>query len=584
MVTSTQRRTDASRRLIAMATMLMLWPALAVSRGAAPSAAALHLSLIVRGAQGAAEATAAAVRDAGGAVVRRLDIIDGVLADIAATDLGRLASDPRVRMITEDGPVHLAAARWNPTKDTGSAYDTTLMSGAQAYWRAGYTGQGIDVAVLDSGVAPVEGLSAPGKVLNGPDLSAESQAPNLRYLDTFGHGTHIAGIIAGRDTAAVAGQYAGDSADFIGMAPDARIVSIKVADSWGQTDVSQVLAGIDWVVQHHADPGLNIRVLNLSFGTDSYQSYLVDPLSYAAETAWHSGVVVVAATGNAGWKTGVLDPASNPYVIAVGATDAHGTTTLADDTVATFSSGGDGYRNPDLIAPGSHIVSLRDPGSHLDLAYPSAVVAGRFFRGSGTSQATGVVSGAAALVLSQHPLFTVDQVKALLTGTASALPGQPAGLAGAGELNLNTALTALPPLTAVQVWAPSTGTGSIEGARGSVHLTWNSVQLSGEVDIFGSPISTSTLASQLTNGQAWARGTFNGVAWTGDGWLDNEWACTTWTASSWSGDQWSGNQWSGNQWSGNQWSGNQWSGNQWSGNQWSGNQWSGNQWSSASWD
>src|SRR5438045_846718 len=174
----------------------------------------------------------------------------------------------------------------------GSMYNVDRITGATTYWSHGYTGQGVDVALIDSGVAPVNGLTAPGKVVAGPDLSFESQASNLQYLDTFGHGTHLAGIIAGRSDAAVPGSYLTDTTDFLGIAPDARIVSIKVADSHGAADVSQVIAAIDWVVQHRTDNGMNIRVLNLSYGTRTSQGYTIDPLAFAAEQAWKAGVVV----------------------------------------------------------------------------------------------------------------------------------------------------------------------------------------------------------------------------------------------------------------------------------------------------
>ena len=136
-------------------------------------------------------------------------------------------------------------AAYTPTTDAGSLDTTTMATGAQAYWKAGYTGKGVDVAVIDTGTAPVPGLSTAGKIVNGPDLSFESQAPNLRYLDTYGHGTHMAGIIAGRADTAISGKYAGDTSNFLGMAPDARIVSVKVADAMGAADVSQIIAGID---------------------------------------------------------------------------------------------------------------------------------------------------------------------------------------------------------------------------------------------------------------------------------------------------------------------------------------------------
>ena len=244
----------------------------------------------------------------------------------------------------------------------------------------------------------VDGLSAPGKVVNGPDLSFESQADNLRYLDSNGHGTFMAGIIAGRDNSVTSPSQAGPN-QFLGMAPDARVVSVKVGDAFGATDTSQVIAAIDWVVKHRNDNGLNIRVLNLSFGTDGTQSYALDPMAYAAETAWRKGIVVVTSAGNDGYGSSALnDPAYDPYLMAVGAVDLNGTTNHSDDTVPAWSSTGDGVRNPDLVAPGVSIVSLRDPASQIDQAYPSAVVGTRFFRGSGTSQAAAMVSGAVALI------------------------------------------------------------------------------------------------------------------------------------------------------------------------------------------
>jgi len=160
----------------------------------------------------------------------------------------------------------------------------------------------------------------------------------------------MASLIAGRDNEATT-PYTSQPGAFLGMAPDARVVSIKVADSHGIADVSQILAGIDWAVQNAHSNGLNIRVMNLSFGTNATQSYVLDPLSFAAETAWHQGIVVVASTGNAGWKNGVNNPAEDPFVIAVGAADTHGSMSMASHTVAAFSSGGDQTRNPDLVAP-----------------------------------------------------------------------------------------------------------------------------------------------------------------------------------------------------------------------------------------
>ena len=229
--------------------------------------------------------------------------------------------------IAMSGPA-AAAPGYDATSDVNSMYNTTLYTGVRNWWKAGYTGDGVDVAVIDTGVTPVDGLADPGKIVYGPDLSLDAPADNLHNLDANGHGTFMAGIIAGRGSGADPGSYAGDQTNFLGVAPDARIVSVKVGASDGSVDVSQVIAAIDWVVQHRNDNGLNIRVLNLSYGTDSAQPYQVDPLAYAVEQAWKAGIFVVAATGNAGYqfKTGTLaDPAYDPKIFAVGATDAQGT-------------------------------------------------------------------------------------------------------------------------------------------------------------------------------------------------------------------------------------------------------------------
>src|SRR4029453_4060035 len=234
----------------------------------------------------------------------------------------------------------------------------------------------------------------PGKVINGPDLSFESQNPELATIDSYGHGTHMAGSSAGNDTTTTAGVP-----KFPGIAPGANLISLKVAAANGATDVSQVIAAIDWVVTHRSDPGLNIRVMNLSFGTDSTQDTRLDPLSYAVEAAWRKGIVVVVSVGNDGASaTRVTMPAANPYVIAVGAADEHGTAARTDDTVAPYSSRGSSVRHADVLAAGSSVISLRTPGSFIDENYPEARVADaagdvRFLRGSGTSQAAAVVSG-----------------------------------------------------------------------------------------------------------------------------------------------------------------------------------------------
>ena len=471
-------------------------------------------------------------------------------------------------------PAASLASSYDAATDMNSMFNTTQYTGAQAWWSAGYTGAGVDVAVIDTGVSPVDGLSAPGKVIHGPDLSFESQSETYRYVDTNGHGTFLAGIIAGRGSGAVAGSYGGDSTNFLGVAPDARILSVKVSVADGSVDVSQVIAAIDWVVQHRSDNGMNIRVLNLSYGTDSPQSYLVDPLAFAVEQAWKAGIFVVTPTGNAGYafKTGTLtNPAFDPKIFAVGASDSMGTATQSDDVVASFSSTGSNARTPDVVAPGSHLVSLRVPGSYIDQVFgATGVVSSTLFRGSGTSEAAAFVSGAAALVIQQRPTISPDALKRLFIYNARGLPGFSSLKQGAGEVDLGRMLTA-PTSNPPAQWKTidwSTGTGSLELSRGTEHLIRDGVPLIGSIDIFGHPFDSAAMAVLEAAGNSWSGGIWNG---------------STWTGSSWSGNSWSGSSWSGNSWSGNSWSGNSWSGNSWSGNSWSGNSWSGNSWSSSNW-
>ena len=285
----------------------------------------------------------------------------------------------------------------------------------------------------------------------------------------------------------------------MGMAPNAQIVSLKVANALGQTTVAQVLSAISWVVQHQNS--LNIGVLNLSYGTDTNAPYVLDPLAYAAEQAWLSGIVVVVAAGNEGnYSDGLEDPAIDPYVIAVGAADTENTTNVRNDQPASFTSEGDGTRNPDLAAPGTHIVSLRDPGSFVDDAFGSvADIGSRFFLGSGTSQAAAIVSGAAALLLSQRPNLTPDQVKALLVGNTSPIRGN-ALLTGSGELNLASVLNAPVPTpnAAAQNWPTSNG------------------------------------------GRSNGRFSSDGASWSGASWSGASWSGASWSGASWSGASWSG--------------------------------------------
>jgi serine protease AprX len=275
-----------------------------------------------------------------------------------------------------------------------------------------------------------------------------------------------------------------------------------VGASDGSADVSQVIAAIDWVSQHARDPGLNIRVLNLSYGTDGKQDYHSDPLAYAAQAAWRKGVLVVVAGGNDGTANAELaNPASDGNLLAVGAEDPQGTLPVLDDTVPAFANRGTGSRHVDIVAPGVHILGVRVPNGLIDQSYPSARVGTRFFRGSGTSQATAVVSGAAALLFQRYPTLTPQQAKMILSYGATWLAKGTTTNAGAGVVNVASAMTlaasALTRALAATTTATfGTGKGSLERARGSAHVAMDGATLTGEKDIFGATWSASVNGAQ----------------------------------------------------------------------------------------
>ncbi len=478
---------------------------------------------------------------------------------------------------TVDGVVGVLQAGWDDDARTPPIPMSMVADaiGADDLWRQGQDGRGVDVAVIDTGMVPVEGLDGAGKVVNGPDLSFESQSDDLRYLDGFGHGTHMAGIIAGSD---------GADGGFRGIAPGARLVNLRVGTHDGAVDVSQVIAAIDWVVQHRRSDGLNIRVLNLSFGTDGVQPASVDPLAHAVEVAWRSGIVVVVGAGNDGSSRAVLsNPATDRYVLAVGAVDLVGTPSALDDVVAPFSSRTSSGRTVDVVAPGVSLMGLRNPGSTIDREHPNAVVDQRYFRGSGTSQAAAVTSGAAALLLQGRPSLTPDDVKRVLTASATPLLGQDGRAAGSGRIDVLAASRTRPGRSA-QTWSTSRGTGSLEQARGTSHVADDGVELRGEVDIFGRAWNGAAWAASASAGTSWNGGSWNGSEWTGTCWCETSWAGESWEGRSWTGRSWTGRSWTGRSWTGRSWTGRSWTDEEWTGRSWTGRSWTGRSWTAAGWE
>jgi serine protease AprX len=473
---------------------------------------------------------------------------------------------------------------WDASKDLGSMYSLTKGIGAQDAWLRGATGKDVTVALIDTGVVGVPGLDKDDKVIDGPDLSFESQSAGTRYLDGFGHGTHLAGIIAGQDDGYDPKKP--KSAQFAGVAPEATLLNMKVATGDGGADVSQVIAAIDWVVEHRDDEGMNVRVINLSYGTASEQGWQVDPLARAVENAWNHDILVVAAAGNDGLDApSLLMPAVDPHILAVGASDHRGSEAKADDVVAEFTNGGSAARRSDVLAPGKSVVSLRVPSSFVDAAHPEGRLArdaaGRFFRGSGTSQAAAVVSGEAALLFSAQPKLTAAQAKAVLMQTAAPLAGSnPAQ--GRGVTDIGAAVSLVKSkvsLPSSRLALPgSTGLGSLEASRGGEHVVDPETgdALTGEVDALGSPWRPLAWVTAQATDSSWVKGVWNNKTWTGTKWAKKQFQSATWTGSSWSRVPWAAHTWSVDQFQARSWRGNSWKARSWRGDSWVARSWRGN--------
>jgi len=484
-------------------------------------------------------------------------------ATVGAGAPGALAAEPVPPAHTPSGASNWQSSNWTSTSTATKVSDVATQIGAAS---SGADGTGVGVALIDTGVIQVPGLPS-AQIVNGPDLSFESQGSTVRYLDTYGHGTHMAGIIVGNDS----------TVGLKGIAPKAKLTSIKVGAAEGAVDVSQMMAAVDWVIEHRNDDPKNpIRVINLAYGTNSTQSAGLDPMSFVVENAWKAGIVVVVAGGNAGNSTTTLtNPSYDPYVLSVGSASTKGTQTYSDDELSSFTSVSTS-RNVDVLAPGESIVSLRDPGSYIDTTYPTARVGDRLFKGSGSSQATSVVSAAVALLLQKKPNLTPDQVKALLKASATPLTKGLAATLKLGEINLTAALSKSTP-SGSQSFPWSTGTGSIENGRGGNHVVHDGSPLQGEFDVFG-PFSPGEWSRQSAAGTAWNGGQWMGRRMAGDGWTGKSWASKTWASATWSGGPWGASTWADDTWSGHYWSGADWSGHYWSGHYWSSDLWASAYW------
>ncbi|MDQ4024478.1 MAG: S8 family peptidase [Actinomycetota bacterium] len=557
------------RRLAAVGlAALLVAPLTGTPSGSSPALPQVFADVVVQGVESAAGA-ARAVIAAGGEVAGLLPIVDGVSARVPEAALDELHADPSVRSVTRDDPIAFEGAA-----DDGTSHRLQKIVRSERLWAEGIDGSGTTVALLDTGVY-ADHPDLAGRVVACADLTHEA-GTQAHCADTFGHGTFMAGLIAGDGTAS--------NGKHTGAAPAARLVSVKAAGFDGATDVSTVLAGIQWIVAHKDVYG--IRVMNLSLGTDSSQDYRLSPLNHAVERAWASGIVVVVSAGNSGPSAAtVMKPGDDPYVITVGAANDEGSMTVSDDRVPVFSSRGptraNGFAKPDLVSPGVHTVSLRSPGSAIDQRYgATATVGDSYFKGTGTSMSTATVTGIVAQILDHQPQLTPDQVKFRLTGTARPIADTDPMGTGAGLVDAHAAATTTDMRSANQDLSQSNGLGLLEADRGSAGV--EIVTPLGQLALQGEFIAQ-TDPGEIDPANPAGLVPWAGATWKAEGWDPASWEGATWKTDEWAGATWKGATWKATVWDGATWKGATWKNEDWDGATWKNADWDGATWKASSW-
>jgi len=393
------------------------------------------VSIIVQYKTDPSDADEQLIRSRNGRVDHKLHGIRAFAAHVSKSSLDSMSKDSNVLYISPDRPLGARQAISTSAEYTAEPINATKV------WAQGYDGTGIGVAIIDSGINPVDDISSKRKKSASRIVYSQSFLPSSPNdaSDSFGHGTHIAGLIAGNGTNSTGKKY---FRTFYGIAPNVNLINLRVLDANGHGTDSSVIDAIETAIA--LKDTYNIRIINLSLGRPIYESYTLDPLCQAVERAWKAGIMVVAAAGNNGRDLalnaegyGTIEaPGNDPYVLTVGASNSKGTPQVQDDVMASYSSKGptfiDHVAKPDIVAPGNLVTSLLFPGDLLAIQNPTFVtlksfyisnannnISKDYFPLSGTSMATGVTSGAVALLFQAVPNLTPDQAKAMLMRNAN---------------------------------------------------------------------------------------------------------------------------------------------------------------------
>ena len=570
---------------------LSLAAATSFSLASPVTAAAPSVHVVVTAAQDGVAGVAAAARAvlaAGGTVDTKLPLVGGVSATLPAD-----AVLPPSFVVADDRPIQLsggaAAAGGN------SSIREALGLGAPAG-----EGEGVTVAVVDTGVADVADLA--GRVTH-VNVTGEGTG------DGYGHGTFVAGLVAG-DGSSSNGLYAG-------VAPAADILDVRVANADGSTSLSLVLAGLQEVARRP-----QVDVVNLSLSSGSPLPYQVDPLTQALERLWERGTVVVVPSGNDGEEAPagtVTSPGVDPMLLTVGGLNHFDTAERGDDVVAPWSGRGPAPQNvakPEIVAPGTSVVSLRAPGSMADENNPGSVVGDDYFRGSGTSFATAVASGAAAALLDSRNL-TPDQVKGLLTATSYDVPESDAGGLDAAAADVAPAparvndgrpghpglprqwdalleaffdgdqaaaansWSALP--AAAKQWVARNWTSLSLEARNWTANSWSDLGWTAGPDASAEEWQARLWATQEWAARNWTARNWTANSWSARNWTAEEWAARNWTARNWTEDDGAARNWTARNWTARNWTARNWTQAEWEARNWTARNWTARNWTARNW-
>ncbi|MEA2684070.1 MAG: serine protease AprX [Chloroflexota bacterium] len=495
------------------------------------------------------------VREQGGSIDQRYPVINAFSATVSTSLARQLNHDSRVKRLNLNLPV-----KW-----LGSAVDSSqlvnrynAMSHVPNAWSAGLDGSEVQVAVVDTGVWPHDDLTkaAPGVPGNtGNRLIANTTNIHATdVLDHYGHGTHVAGIVAGNGYDS-GGQY-------LGVAPNSLLVSVKVSDDLGNANEGDVINGLEWIYQANRH-GMHIKVVNLSLASSVAQSFHQSSLDAEVEKLWLSGVTVVAAAGN-GSGAVQYAPGNDPFVITVGSVDDNYQASRMASPMASWALYGrtqDGFNKPEIVADGSHVVSLNAPASALSAQHPLNMVGATYFKMGGTSMAAPQVAGMAALMLQNNPRLSNGTIKRELRhsslsfgGTAyTSWLGLGGGFMDAGAINdmdhnddnlgVPTSSSFDPGtgnILAGGAWY--TGVSTPDAPWTSVawnSVAWNSVawnSVAWNNNNSGSPVMDAS--SVAWNSVAWNSVAWNSVAWNSVAWNSVAWNSVAWNSVAWNDASW----------------------------------------------